>query len=283
MNFVETTTATFVPCLALHEPSAEELAASFPHALEQGELELLYQPQVDVQSGEMIGVEALVRWHHAQYGQLSPNMFVKALEGQGCSATLDRWVLAEACCQRGRWTEQGLPSFPVSVNISALQMGSPGFARLVLGALERSNIPARDLQLEITETVRTPCAQGLAENLYLLESYGVAVCIDDFGTGYSCLRALRDFAISKIKISHDFVSNLPASGVNAAIVSSILSLARELRIDVIAEGVETAEQLAFLRDLGCRTVQGFLFSRPISAAELARFVHNQSFPVLRAS
>jgi diguanylate cyclase (GGDEF)-like protein/PAS domain S-box-containing protein len=250
------------------------LDRSLRRALERDELRLHYQPQYGIADGRIVGLEALIRWQHPEQGLVPPLVFIKFAEESGLILQIGDWVLREACRQNRAWQDAGLPPLPVSVNISALQFHQPDFVHSVARALAGSGLEARYLQLEVTESIIMHDAERVTESLERLKDMGLELAIDDFGTGYSSLSYLKRFPIDRLKIDRSFVQDVTADTDDEAIIGAIIALTRKLGLRTIAEGVETREQLKFLRDQGCDEVQGFLLSRPLAppdcAASLAR-------------
>lgn len=253
-------------------PRMNEEAIRFFHlehelrrALEGGELLLHYQPQVDIDALSVCGLEALLRWQHPERGMVSPGEFIPVAEETGLILPLGEWVLAESLRQNRRWQEAGLPSLPVSVNLSPRQFRQKGLAECVRRLLADTGQPAGLLELEITESSLMHDVDEALETLRELAAMGVRLAIDDFGTGYSSLNHLKRFPVHKLKIDQSFVRDLGVDWDDAAIVSAIIGLARALNLETLAEGVETNEQLGILMNQGCRQFQGYLFSRPLPA------------------
>lgn len=235
-------------------------------ALRNGEFALHYQPQVDSATHRIIGVEALVRWHDPEAGLVSPARFIPVAEDTGLILPLGAWVLKEACRQNRAWQDAGMPAIPVAVNISALQFRQAQFADVIAGALAASGVAPGCLELELTESVMMDAAERNVAVLDGLRDMGVRVSIDDFGTGYSSLAYLKRLPIDKLKIDQAFVRDIASDPDDAAIVGAIIGLAHNLRLEVIAEGVENEAQLDFLQHCGCDQVQGYLFSPPLPPA-----------------
>ncbi|HET6341603.1 MAG TPA: EAL domain-containing protein [Gemmatimonadota bacterium] len=236
-------------------------------ALEREEFFLEYQPQVDLRDGRLIGVEALLRWRHPTLGLLYPDRFIMICERSGLMVPLGLWVLREACSQRQKWLDSGRNDFIMAVNVSAVQLRDPGFARDVVRVLEETGLPPDLLELELTESVLMRNTESLHEFLGMLQNRGVRFTIDDFGTGHSSLRYLTDFDAGKLKIAMDFVHGVGTGCDDDAIVDAVVSLGHKLGRRVIAEGVETPAQVAFLRSCGCDEAQGSHFGWPVSAEE----------------
>ena len=245
------------------------LDADLHHAVERGELRLHFQPQVDMRTDEVVGFEALVRWQHRELGMVSPAEFIPIAERNGSIRAIGEWVLRESCRQMASWLRQGASIRHVAVNVSAVQM-EEGLVELVRDALRESSLPAHFLQLEITESallLDMPRAMRILESL---REAGTSVAIDDFGVGYSSLCYLRQFKFDVLKIDRSFVSDLEREPEKVAICEMILHLARLLRFEVVAEGVETVRAKDLLTNEGCRYGQGYLFSRPLPQDVLTR-------------
>ena len=245
-----------------------ELEALLRHAIERGELTLQYQPRVRATDGRMVGIEALVRWRHPTLGLVPPAHFIPLAEETGMIEELDLWVLREACTRAARWRAEGFDPGRVSVNLSARQFQQAGLAQRVRTVLEDSGLHPACLELEITESTVMRDTQEAAEVLRSLKALGVALSIDDFGTGYSSLSYLKRFPIDVLKIDRSFVKDVVEDPNGAAITRAIIALAHGLNLEAVAEGVETVEQLAFLRDNGCDEIQGYYFSRPVWPEQL---------------
>ena len=243
-------------------------------ALEDGELMAYYQPQVNLGTGQICGVEALVRWQHPQTGCVSPDHFIPLAEETGLIVPLGEWVLRTACAQAKAWQDAGLVAGKVAVNISARQFRSSGFAEMVSRTLKETELPPSRLVLEITETCAMEDVDYTKKTLQELQSLGVSIALDDFGTGYSSLNDLKRFPVDKLKIDRSFVKGIPGSENDRAITSAIIALAHCLQLEVIAEGVENEEQLSFLRSHDCDEIQGHRFSRALSSRGLAKLLES---------
>jgi diguanylate cyclase (GGDEF)-like protein/PAS domain S-box-containing protein len=242
------------------------------YAVERQQLVLHYQPQVDVPSGKIIGVEALVRWQHPEWGLVAPGRFIAIAESSGLIRGIGRWVMETALTQNATWAAQGLPIVPVAVNLSMVQFKDPALRDNLVDALRVSGLPAAMVELELTESVAMEDSNFTIAAIAGLKSLGVTLSIDDFGTGYSSLSYLKRFAIDKLKIDQSFVRGLNVDPQDEAIVVTVIQLARSLGLHTIAEGVETQEQLDFLRAHACEQFQGYLFSRPVPADEFAKLL-----------
>ncbi|MBI5753191.1 MAG: GGDEF domain-containing protein [Hydrogenophilales bacterium] len=237
-------------------------------ALERNELLLHYQPQVNLKSGEIIGAEALIRWQNPERGLIPPMQFIPLAEETGLIVPIGAWVLRTACLQAKTWLDLG-NDLVMAVNISARQFQHPGFIDLVEEVLAETGLPAQHLELEITESVAMHDAERTTATLHALRQIGIQLSIDDFGTGFSSLAYLRRFPLSKLKVDQSFVRNLSVNEYDATIAHTVILLGHSLQLTVIAEGVETKEQLDVLRRLGCEEMQGYYFSRPVPAADLS--------------
>jgi EAL domain-containing protein (putative c-di-GMP-specific phosphodiesterase class I) len=228
---------------------------------------LYYQPKIDLVSGRIIGAEALIRWRHPQRGLVPPDQFIEIAEDCGLIVPIGRWVVREACRQARAWQQAGLPTIRVAVNVSAVELRAPDLVSSVLDTLADSGMHARDLELELTETFLMQEASSTVAVLHELKNIGVHLALDDFGTGYSSLSYLQRFPIDTLKIDRSFVRDLATDAGDANIVSAVIGMGNSLHMRVIAEGIETREQLEFLQQHGCAVGQGYYFSRPVPAAE----------------
>lgn len=247
------------------------LEAEMRRALQHGEFCLHYQPQLRLGEQKVVGLEALVRWQHPQRGLLAPGMFIALAEESGLIVALGEWVLDEAARQIRAWLDAGLAPGCVAVNISALQFGAGDFVATVERALARHGVAPRHLELEITESCLMANRDQAATALEALRERGVRLSIDDFGTGYSSMSYLQQFRVHKLKIDMSFVRELEASASSQSIVTAIIALGHSLQFDIVAEGVETPQQLEHLRRLGCDMVQGYLIGRPVAARAIRSF------------
>jgi EAL domain-containing protein (putative c-di-GMP-specific phosphodiesterase class I) len=245
------------------------LLEAMRHALEQRQFRLEYQPKLDLRSGRVAGVEALVRWEHPEHGVIGPERFIPLAEESGMVVALGEWVLRTACRQNRAWQDAGMAPLCISVNVSPRQFEEPRLVERVALALADSGMSPQWLELEVTEGVIMRDLDRALEKMQQLRAMGVALSIDDFGTGYSSLSALKSFPISTLKIDQSFVRDLGRSHGDEAIASSIIGLAHRLKLRVIAEGVETEQQRSFLSANGCDEMQGYLFSRPLPPSQLA--------------
>jgi diguanylate cyclase (GGDEF)-like protein len=238
-------------------------------ALEADQFELYYQPKADAESWTLVGAEALLRWHHPERGVIAPAEFIPVAEETGLIVPIGQWVLQQACKQAKLWTESPFGDIAVAVNISSHQFQSDSLIDDVLGAALKAGIEPASLELEITESVLLQDADNTLVALNTLKRAGISLSVDDFGTGYSSLSYLKRFPIDTLKIDRSFVKDIHVDQDDAAICAAILAMAQQLGLNVVAEGVETKEQLEFLRHHGCNQIQGFLCSKPLSADQFA--------------
>ncbi|MEC5162015.1 diguanylate cyclase (GGDEF)-like protein/PAS domain S-box-containing protein [Janthinobacterium sp. CG_S6] len=247
-------------------------------ALARQEFSLHYQPRLDLRSGRVVGMEALLRWQHPQLGMVAPARFIGVAEETGLIVSIGLWVLQSACAQNRAWQDAGLPRLRVAVNLSARQFRDPGLADDVVRALAASGLAARFLELELTESLMMDNIDEAVATLARLKALGVALSIDDFGTGYSSLAYLKLFPLDYLKIDQSFVRDMLGDPSGAAIVRSVIALGHSLNFKIIAEGVETAAQLAYLRRHQCDEMQGYHFSRPLPAEQLAELLRREGAP-----
>ncbi len=259
---------------AMNDRIAQRLALEndLQHALEREEFVVYYQPQVSIDTGQIVGSEALLRWQHPERGLVLPGEFIPVAEETGLIVPLGEWVLRTACAQNKTWQEEGRPPIRVAVNLSARQFQQRNLAGRVAQVLKETGLDPHYLQLEITESAAMQDAEFTIAMLQDLREMGVQISIDDFGTGYSSLGYLKRFPIDTVKIDRSFVRDLTVDTNDAAIASTVIVMARNLNLNVIAEGVETEEQLAFLKQQRCDEFQGYLFSRPVPAEAFAEIL-----------
>jgi predicted signal transduction protein with EAL and GGDEF domain len=241
-------------------------------ALAQDELLLHYQPQLDLVTGAVVGLEALLRWQHPEQGLVPPGRFIPLAEETGLITPIGEWVLRTACAQAQAWRQAGLPFGRIAVNIAGPQLQREGLSDTVRAVLDETGLPPACLELEITETLVMRQVERTIDWLQALQALGVMLAIDDFGTGYSSLAYLKRLPVDKLKIDRSFVRDLPGDENDAAIARAVIALGHSMRLMVIAEGVETVVQRDFLRESGCDQVQGFLYSRPLPAVEAEAFL-----------
>ena len=245
-------------------------------ALAQGHLLLHYQPQVDIATGRILGAEALVRWNDPQEGLISPARFIPVAETSGVIGPLGEWVMREVCRQGRQWRDEGLPDLTLAVNVSPRQFHLTDLAGCAAGALADSGFPAALLELEITESALAERTEEARKVLERLRGLGLRIAVDDFGTGYSSLAQLKRFPIDVLKIDQGFIRDIPQSEDDMAISAAIIAMGHSMGLSVLAEGVETADQLAFLQERGCDAYQGYLCSRPVPAADFAALVRERA-------
>ena len=262
----------FKPEMNLQAVERQSLEGSLRHALDRCEFLLHYQPKIDLFTGQITGAEALIRWQHPERGLVSPAQFVPIAEDCGLILPIGRWVLREACKQAREWQCAGLPFKRVSINVSASEFRSKTFLEQVRTTLRETGLEARYLDLELTEGVLMQNAKSTASVLQELKRMGVHLAVDDFGTGYSSLSYLRQFPIDVLKIDQSFVRQISGDPNDSAIVRAIIDMGKNLKQRVIAEGIETHEQLALLQSWHCAEGQGYLFSRPVPAAQFAHLL-----------
>jgi predicted signal transduction protein with EAL and GGDEF domain len=276
----------FHPTLRDHANERHRLASELRRAVEKGQFFLVYQPFFSLGDHSLIGAEALVRWQHPEDGVVPPAKFISLAEEFGIINALGTWVLDEACRQLAQWASDDspgagagpimpgprMPGFIMAVNVSARQLGEPAFVGLVAAALSTNHISPAQLCLEITETGMIEEFERCRETLAALSAMGVRIALDDFGTGYSSLAHLRTFRVNTLKIDRSFVEQLGAEGSDGAIVAGVVAMAHALGMDVVAEGVETGEQLRKVMDMDCDNAQGFFLARPLTSEMMGRLL-----------
>jgi diguanylate cyclase (GGDEF)-like protein len=255
----------FVPEMNARATERLLIGNDLRRAIERNQLTLHYQPQIETANGRPYGCEALVRWTHPERGLVPPDQFIPLAEATGLIVPLGEWVLREACRQQVRWRNEGLGDLIVAVNISALQFRKTDFVDTVAGILQEAGADPAHIELEITESALMHPGEDLSARLQSLVDLGLTLALDDFGTGYSSLAYLKRLPIARLKIDRSFVDDLPGNAEDAAVTSAALSLARDLGMQVVAEGVETRAQHDYLAERGCHAMQGYLFSRPLTA------------------
>ncbi|MBM7061658.1 EAL domain-containing protein [Pseudomonas sp. UL073] len=249
-----------------------ELEKDLREALEHGQFHLVYQPQIDYRDHRVVGVEALLRWQHPQHGFVAPDLFIPLAEQNGTIIPIGEWILDQACRQLREWHDQGFTDLRMAVNLSTVQLHHAELPRVVNNLLQVYRLPPRSLELEVTETGLMDDISTAAQHLLSLRRSGALIAIDDFGTGYSSLSYLKSLPLDKIKIDKSFVQDLMDDDDDATIVRAIIQLGKSLNMQVIAEGVETAEQEAYVIAEGCHEGQGYLYSKPLPARELTLFL-----------
>jgi EAL domain-containing protein (putative c-di-GMP-specific phosphodiesterase class I) len=258
----------------MHSRAVERqwIEASLYSALAQREFVLHYQPKIDLETGALIGAEALIRWMHPERGLMLPNEFVSIAEDCGLIVPIGQWVVREACRQARAWMDRGLTPMPVAVNISAVEFGDPRFLGHLRAALDDTRLDPEYLEVELTESSLMQQVNASALALQALKQLGVQVAIDDFGTGYSSLSYLRQFPIDALKVDQSFIHEITDDPARTSGVRAVISMGRSLGHRVIAEGVETREQLAYLRAQECGEGQGHYFSRPLVNEQFVRLL-----------
>jgi diguanylate cyclase (GGDEF)-like protein/PAS domain S-box-containing protein len=238
-------------------------------AVEKGELFLVYQPQMEIVTGNITGLEALLRWQHPDFGLVPPDKFIRIAENCGLMGQIGEWVLRTACSQAQKWQDEGVPAVQVAVNVSAVQFRQKGFCDLIRRVLHETGLAPQYLELELTESLLLANADVTLAVLQELKAMGLELAIDDFGTGYSSFSYLRQFRVSKLKIDRSFIRDVAVNPDDAAITAAIISMAKSMRLKVIAEGVEDEAQMSFLRSHQCDEIQGYYFSKPLTAEKAA--------------
>ena len=258
--------------ISAHTRRQSDLETSLRSAVTGNQLRLVYQPKLDLAKGQISGCEALLRWCHPTLGEVAPDVFIPIAEESGLIIPIGSWVLENACRQSKAWQVEGMPSIPISVNISARQFSQPNLVESILGTLKECDLAPGLLELELTESLIADDAEKVVRTIQQLKAEGVRLSIDDFGTGYSSLSQLRRLTVDTLKIDQSFVRNILTDHDDATIAIAIIDLAHNLRLRVIAEGVESAEQLAFFDEHGCDEIQGYHLGRPAEAAAFCDFV-----------
>jgi diguanylate cyclase (GGDEF)-like protein/PAS domain S-box-containing protein len=259
----------FKPAMNARAVERQFIEESLRRALERQEFTLHFQPKISLTTGAITGAEALLRWTHPTRGAISPADFIPIAEDSGLIVPIGKWVLRQACAQSRAWAAAGLPPVSIAVNVSAMEFRDDGFLEGLSVILQETGLDPKSLELELTETVLMKRVESTAAILQILRQKGVRVAVDDFGTGYSSLSYLRKFPIDSLKIDQSFVRQITTGGDDVAIVSAVINMARSLKLRVIAEGVETLEELEFLKAQSCDEAQGYYFARPMSAADFA--------------
>lgn len=262
----------FNPAISRNMLEHISLISGMRKALQENQFSLYYQPKIDLQTNDICGLEALLRWHHPEQGFIPPATFIPLAESSGLIIQLGEWVITEACEQARRWYDEGTLQFAVAVNISSIQFKRGNIDAIVLGALSASGLPPQYLELELTESLLIEDSDRLANTLSSLRAEGVHLSIDDFGTGYSNLGYLKKFEVEALKIDQSFVRKMDDQTGDAAIVRAIIQMSASLGLKTIAEGVEDAGTAALLRSLGCTQAQGYYWARPMPADEVPGFV-----------
>ncbi|MGF1459917.1 MAG: EAL domain-containing protein [Leptolyngbyaceae cyanobacterium] len=264
----------YSPEMSLNVFERLDIANALHYALQQGEFEVYYQPQLELSQDQVVGVEALVRWHSEQLGWVSPNKFIPVAEENGLINQIGNWVLFTACSQAKQWQEQFQNPIRVSVNLSPVQLAQAGLSDTVRVILQKTHVSPHLLCLEITEKALIQNERRTIQTLRELKKMGVRIAIDDFGTGYAGLEYLSTFPCNTIKVDRMFVQNIHQRYTNQKIVAAVMNMSHDLNLNVVAEGAETGEELAYLKSLGCDVVQGFIFAKPLTAVAATAFVNS---------
>jgi EAL domain-containing protein (putative c-di-GMP-specific phosphodiesterase class I) len=259
----------FKPAMTVRAVERQFIEEGLRCALERREFTVLYQPKMSLSSGAIIGAEALLRWTHPSRGPIEPTQFIPVAEDCGLIVPIGRWVLREACEQARAWVDAGLPEITMAVNVSAMEFRHETFLQGLFTILNETGLDPKSLELELTEGVLMKHVEATASSLRKLREKGVRIGVDDFGTGYSSLGYLRKFAIDALKIDQSFVQQIIGGDVDTSLVTAVISMARNLNLRVIAEGVETLEQMSFLQAHQCDEAQGYYFSQPVLPEEFA--------------
>jgi diguanylate cyclase (GGDEF)-like protein/PAS domain S-box-containing protein len=264
----------FKPAMNVRAVERQSIEENLRRALERREFVLHYQPKIDLRTGKISGAEALIRWTHPVKGSISPAQFIPIAEDCGLILPIGQWVLREACKQARAWVDAGLPLATMAVNISSMEFRDDSFLECVFTTLSETGLDPKSLELELTESVLMKRTESAASVLKTLRARGVQIAVDDFGTGYSSLSYLRKFPIDALKIDQSFVRQITSTPDDTTIVTAVISMGRSLKLRVIAEGVETQEELAFLQDRLCDEAQGYYFSRPVLPTQFANLLKN---------
>jgi diguanylate cyclase (GGDEF)-like protein len=273
----------FTPAMSAEAPELLALEQSLRRALEREEFLLHYQPQINIKTGKIVGMEALLRWQHPEMGLVSPKIFMPVAEESGLIVPIGEWVLRTACTQNRAWQEQGLLPICIGVNLSARQFHQPNLAEMIARVLQETGLDPQYLDLEVTETTAVQDVEFTKSVLQEMHRIGVNISMDDFGTGYSSLSHLKQFPLNTLKIDQSFVQDVTANTRDAHIVTAVITMARGLNLSVIAEGVETLAQLDFLQTNDCEHAQGYLFSRPVVVSEAAKLLLASELPIAEPS
>jgi EAL domain-containing protein (putative c-di-GMP-specific phosphodiesterase class I) len=251
------------------------VSSGLRQASERGEFELYYQPQVRLSDHAIVGAEALLRWNHPEFGVLAPGAFIETLESSLIAVPVSEWILRTACRQAAEWRRSGHPAFRIGVNLFAAQFRAGGLLSVVDDILRETGLPPSGLELEVTENTILRDESRIDAVLHQLREMGVGIAFDDYGTGYASLTMLKEFPVTRLKIDRSFVSGEDTGGRNRLIVEAISQLARGLKLDVIAEGIETVEQAILMREY-CREGQGYLFGKPMPATAFASMLNGSA-------
>ncbi len=263
----------------MNVPYIEKLSldTGIHRALDNNEFNLVYQPQVNLRSGEIVGIEALLRWEHPEHGSVSPSEFIPFAEESGLIVDIGYWVLKSACAEMNRWRIAGLPEIRVSINLSARQLMEKDIVEKIVDIVESYDVPSHCLELEITENAIMDDMDSVIRKLQELSNYGITIAIDDFGTGYSSLSYLHKLPIQTLKIDRTFLKESHINKDDNTIINTIVAMAKALHLNVIAEGVETQRQLEYLREIDCNEAQGFLFGKPLPPNVISQLLMQEPY------
>lgn len=253
------------------------LESELRRALTNNELVVFYQPQVNVQTGKIVGAEALVRWQHPKHGLVAPDYFISLAEEMGIVVELGNQILLESCQQVKQWQDKGFTLEKIAVNLSSLQFSQPDLISTIQNTLSATGLSAEYLELELTESIIMKNLESTIKVLEELKNMGISISVDDFGTGYSSLNYLKRFPLDELKIDKSFIVDIDTDAHNAGIVTAIIAMAKSLKLSLVAEGIETEKQLKFIREAGVVTVQGFFFSKPLPARDFEKLLGQQGF------
>ncbi len=253
------------------------LESELRRALTNNELVVFYQPQVNVQTGKIVGAEALVRWQHPKHGLVAPDYFISLAEEMGIVVELGNQILLESCQQVKQWQDKGFALEKIAVNLSSLQFSQPDLISTIQNTLSATGLSAEYLELELTESIIMKNLESTIKVLEELKNMGISISVDDFGTGYSSLNYLKRFPLDELKIDKSFIVDIDSDAHNAGIVTAIIAMAKSLKLSLVAEGIETEKQLKFIREAGVVTVQGFFFSKPLPARDFEKLLGQQGF------
>ncbi len=266
----------FTPEMQANFQRILQLSNALHHAIERNELHLVYQPQLSASGERIVGAEALLRWQHPEFGTVPPDEFIPIAEENGMILSIGEWVLRTAISQAKKWIDNEQPPMIIAVNISAVQFRHPNLPNLITSILEKAGFPPQYLEIELTESIAMSNPQVAINTMNDLHERGIRMSIDDFGTGYSSLSYLKKFKVYKLKIDQSFVRDISTDPEDKAIVSAIINMARSLELQTIAEGVETLEQLEYLREQGCDEIQGYYYSKPLLSKEFEDFIRGRN-------
>ena len=263
----------------MNKPYIEKLSleTGIHRALENNEFTLVYQPQINLRSGEIVGVETLLRWNHPEHGIISPAEFIPFAEESGLIVEIGLWVLKTACAELSRWRMAGLPDIRMAINVSARQLIKQSIVKDILDVLKDYDIPGRYIELEITENAIMDDMDSVIRKLKELSSHDITIAIDDFGTGYSSLSYLHKLPIQTLKIDRTFLKECSVNKGDNTIINTIVAMAKGLNLNVIAEGVETQAQLEYLREIECSEAQGYLFGKPLPPNVISQLLVQEPF------